>query len=291
MMTTVDLAYFTQIRQRMRGLCQVARLPLRAGQWSGLNGHVQGMGTGNSLDFQDQRPYVPGDDPRHINWQAYARNGSYTMKLYRQEVSPRVDLIIDGSISMSLTDAKRQRLWELVWFVIESSLQLSASLKVYWVGVKCQEVPLDQVMADAWPVADTLPNGDGPRLDLAPLRPGALRVLVSDLLFPAAADEVLTPLTANRGRAMVLAPFCEEESAPEWSGNIDFEDAESGKVEKRRVPEETLKSYLAAYRRHFDLWREPAQKRGVGLARVSSDMDFMTAIRGEAVGLGLIELI
>ncbi|MFN9663179.1 MAG: DUF58 domain-containing protein, partial [Akkermansiaceae bacterium] len=25
------------------------------------------------MDFQDHRSYSPGDDPRHINWQAYAR--------------------------------------------------------------------------------------------------------------------------------------------------------------------------------------------------------------------------
>ena len=48
-----------------------------------------GSGTGSSLDFQDHRAYSPGDDPRHINWQAYARTGSYTMKLFREEVRPQ----------------------------------------------------------------------------------------------------------------------------------------------------------------------------------------------------------
>ncbi|MEJ6642028.1 MAG: DUF58 domain-containing protein [Akkermansiaceae bacterium] len=39
---------------------------------------------GSALYFQDHRAYSPGDDPRHINWQAYARTGQYTMKLYRE---------------------------------------------------------------------------------------------------------------------------------------------------------------------------------------------------------------
>src|SRR5687767_2026320 len=58
------------IHGRMKALAAVARLPLRRGQWSGVTGSVLGQGTGSSIDFQDHRPYLPGDDPRHINWQA-----------------------------------------------------------------------------------------------------------------------------------------------------------------------------------------------------------------------------
>src|SRR5688500_12485814 len=94
------------IHVRMKAVAGMARLPLRSGHWSGVAGSVLGQGTGNSIDFQDQRPYLAGDDPRHINWQAYARTGAYTMKLYRQEVTPRVDVLFDASASMFLTEAK-----------------------------------------------------------------------------------------------------------------------------------------------------------------------------------------
>lgn len=76
------------------------RLPLRSKVWRGGSGDFAGAGTGSSMDFQDHRNYVPGDDPRHINWQAYARTGQYTMKLYREEVRPVIDLICDVSPSM-----------------------------------------------------------------------------------------------------------------------------------------------------------------------------------------------
>ena len=79
---------------------------LVSGQWSGTAGNVLGRGTGSSIDFQDHRQYVPGDDPRHINWQAYARTGHYSMKLYREEVTPRIDLVYDVSGSMFLDTAK-----------------------------------------------------------------------------------------------------------------------------------------------------------------------------------------
>jgi uncharacterized protein (DUF58 family) len=67
-------------------------LARETGQWLGT-------GIGSSIDFQDHRQYLPGDDPRYIDWQAYARTGHYTMKVYREEVS-RVWICADLSRSM-----------------------------------------------------------------------------------------------------------------------------------------------------------------------------------------------
>jgi uncharacterized protein (DUF58 family) len=279
------------IRQRIKSVAQVVRLPLRSGQWSGVNGSVFGQGTGSSLDFQDQRPYVPGDDPRHINWQAYARNGSYTMKLYRQEVSPRVDLLLDVSPSMFLNESKAQRVWELAYFVVESALQLGASLKVYAVGRASSEVPLEHVLAGAWSLTEDGGMNEGPQLGRVPLRAGALRMLISDLLFPSAPELITTPLTTNRGRGILLAPFCAEEADPDWTGNIDFEDVETAHHEKRRVPTTTRERYLLAYRRHFELWREPCLRQGIAMARVSAEADFVQALRAEAAKTGAVEMV
>lgn len=287
-MADIDLK---AVRQRMKSVAQVVRLPLRSGQWSGVNGSVFGQGTGSSLDFQDQRPYVPGDDPRHINWQAYARNGSYTMKLYRQEVSPRVDLLLDVSPSMFLKAAKTQRVWELAYFAVESALQLGASLKVYAVGRTSHEVPLEHVLGGAWSLDEEAGMNEGPQLGRVPLRAGALRVLISDLLFPSAPELITTPLTTNRGRGILLAPFCAEEADPDWTGNIDFEDVETAHHEKRRVPTATRERYLFAYRRHFELWREPCLRQGIAMARVSAEADFVQALRAEAAKTGAVEMV
>ena len=92
------------------------RLPLRSRVWRGQAGEFNGGGTGSSLDFQDHRSYLPGDDPRHNNWQAYARTGHYTMKLFREEVRPVVDLIFDVSESMFFDPAKAARSAELFYF-------------------------------------------------------------------------------------------------------------------------------------------------------------------------------
>src|SRR5690625_6847234 len=109
------------------------RLRLRpAGKiWHGQTGNWAGAGIGSSIDFQDHRPYVPGDDPRYINWQAFARSGHYTMKLYREEVSPQIDLLLDTSASMFFEPEKQQRAWELFFFCRDSALQSGAALRTF----------------------------------------------------------------------------------------------------------------------------------------------------------------
>jgi uncharacterized protein (DUF58 family) len=279
------------LHQRMKAVAAVARLPLRAGLWSAVNGSVMGQGTGNSIDFQDQRPYLPGDDPRHINWQAYARTGHYTMKLYRQEVTPRVDVIFDFSGSMFLSEAKATRTWELLYFCMESALRLGASLKLHVLRDKAREMPLEQALAHDWPA----PEGNDGRdfaslLQSVPTRAGSLRVLLSDLLFESAPEQLTSQLTTGRGRALVLAPFCQEESQPDWSGNVEFENVETTARDKRRVEREVLGRYLQAYATHFMLWREQCARRGLLFARVACEPEMLQSLRGEAVRNGAVEM-
>ena len=106
----------------MRAVAERLTLPLKVGLRR-TSGNVPGAGAGSSIDFQDHRPYVPGDDPRHIDWPAYARNGQFTMKLYREEVRPLADIVLDASASMFLDEAKTRRTMELAWFCLESVLR------------------------------------------------------------------------------------------------------------------------------------------------------------------------
>lgn len=302
------------IRERARNAAAVARLPLRAGPWAGAAGGILGRGTGSSIDFQDQRQYVPGDDPRHINWQAYARTGAYTMKLYREEVTPRIDLVYDVSGSMFLTPAKAVRSWELFYFCLESGLRLGGHVKLHILGRdtsdRPSEVPLARALADDWPVAfdgavaEVRGGGGGPRrgavvpqpalladqLDRVPLRAGSLRVLVSDLLDESPPGRVAAAISAGRSRGVVLVPTAREESDPDWSANIEFEDSERGVRRRQRVDGDLLERYRQAYRRHFAIWREECLRRGIGLARVADGGSFLESLRGDAVPAGVIDM-
>lgn len=66
---------------------------------------------GQSLDFADEREYVPGDDPRSIDLNASRRLGRLLVKLYEAEDEAAVRLVLDLSASMGFgrkTTAARQ---------------------------------------------------------------------------------------------------------------------------------------------------------------------------------------
>ena len=85
-----------EVLARLGNLELVARSVVE-GLLSGLHRSVQ---LGFSLEFADYRPYTPGDDPRFIDWNAYARTGRTYLKRYRGETTTHLMLLLDVSASM-----------------------------------------------------------------------------------------------------------------------------------------------------------------------------------------------
>jgi uncharacterized protein (DUF58 family) len=57
---------------------------------------------GHSLEFEQIKNYVPGDDYRTINWKATARHGSLMTNMYTDEKSQHVYCVIDKSRAMKM---------------------------------------------------------------------------------------------------------------------------------------------------------------------------------------------
>ncbi len=55
---------------------------------------------GVSIDFAEYRPYAPGDDPRSIDWNVYARSDRHYLKKYHGETNAEVHIVLDASASM-----------------------------------------------------------------------------------------------------------------------------------------------------------------------------------------------
>src|SRR3954451_20972577 len=55
---------------------------------------------GFSVEFAEHREYVPGVDPRHIDWRVFGRRDKIYVKQYEEETSLRCYLLLDKSASM-----------------------------------------------------------------------------------------------------------------------------------------------------------------------------------------------
>ncbi|MDR2756212.1 MAG: DUF58 domain-containing protein [Planctomycetaceae bacterium] len=83
-------------------LKRILRLDLRAKHVveGFLSGAHKSRHFGNSVEFRQHRQYVPGDDPRSVDWKVWAKQDRLYVKQYEVDTNMRVTLLIDKSQSM-----------------------------------------------------------------------------------------------------------------------------------------------------------------------------------------------
>jgi uncharacterized protein (DUF58 family) len=83
-------------------------LQMRKYELMAISNHLTDIGVkkirrlGHSLEFEQVKNYVPGDDYRTINWKATARHGNLMTNTYTDEKSQHVYCVIDKSRAMKM---------------------------------------------------------------------------------------------------------------------------------------------------------------------------------------------
>ena len=65
-----------------------------------LAGTHHNLDPGTSTEYSQHRPYVPGDDLRHIDWKAYGRTDRIYVKQFLDETNLACTFVLDASASM-----------------------------------------------------------------------------------------------------------------------------------------------------------------------------------------------
>jgi uncharacterized protein (DUF58 family) len=89
-----------------------------AGEVEAVGPATQGLRVGDhkspyrgfSVEFVQHREYVPGDDPKHIDWRLYFKRDKYFIKQYEMETNFVCHLVLDVSASMRYGDSGEQKL-------------------------------------------------------------------------------------------------------------------------------------------------------------------------------------
>ena len=90
----------------------LSRLRLSMGHKSSMNlsGNRKSVQKGSSTEFSDFREYMPGDDIRRIDWNAYGRLDRFYVKEYMEEKEAVVSALLDTSASMDYGEKKKSDL-------------------------------------------------------------------------------------------------------------------------------------------------------------------------------------
>jgi len=236
---------------------------------SGIVGLHQGARVGSSLEFKEHREYEPGDDLRHIDWNAYARSDHLVVKLFHEEVTPHLDMILDGSKSMTLVkSAKTEAALGLTGFFAAAAGNAGFSHRVWLAHDGCVPLSGSAGRPDNWelPAFDyrgSLVEAFQRRPPL--LRPRGVRLLISDLLCPGDPLTIVGPC-AERGTALIVIQLLATvDLQPPERGNLRLVDVETDQRWELLVDEGAVERYRAAFERHQQLWRDACRQAGAFL--------------------------
>src|SRR5678816_4274564 len=110
-----------------RTLARITSLDLRArlvveGLMTGMHrSPYQGI----SVEFAQHRPYVQGDDIRHIDWKVYGKTDKIYLKQYLEETNLHLICIVDASESMGYGSVGDK---DALWTKYDHATAIAASL-------------------------------------------------------------------------------------------------------------------------------------------------------------------
>lgn len=252
----------------------------------GVAGGRQGARAGSSLEFREHREYEPGDDLRHIDWNAYARSDQLVVKLFHEEVTPHLDLVLDGSRSMALDGTlKAEAAGAACAFLAAAAVGAGMSHRVWTIGESCTQLEGSRNRPVEWALP-TFDYADSAGAAFArrppPLRPRGLRALVSDLLWLGDPMQVLGPLAERATAVVVLQLLAKTDAEPPERGNLRIVDHETGETIDLLVDEATAARYRERLTRHQKAWAEACRRVGAMFAPVIAE-DFMRTHRLDAL--------
>ncbi len=238
-------------------------------------GAALGARAGSSLEFRDYRGYEPGDDLRHVDWNAFARTDQLSVKLFREEVSPHLDVLLDGSRSMALAGSEKLRCTlALAGFFAAAAANAGFSHAGWLLGADA--VPLgDHRRRPAEWEGIRFDHRDGPVPALASAaarwRPRGVRVLLSDLLWNADPAHAVRTLADRASSAIVVQVLASADANPPTGGYLRLLDSETDEVREVRIDATAAARYRENLARLQGHWHDACRAAGAVFATVVAE--------------------
>ena len=267
----------TEVARLAPGLAlALPRVPHR-----GRVGEVRASSAGASLELHDFRTYQPGDDLRQVDWNAVARTGEIILRVRQDEVSPRVEVLVDASRSMALSPAKEARAREVALLSVEVGALQGLTPTLLTTSARPEraqgQVCRTALRASVFDAKDDLGAALG---RMPPLRPCGLRVVVSDFLFEADMAGLMARLARGASALFLVQVLDAEDLDPTGGEGARLVDAESGAALEELLTEDVLAAYSRRFAEHQRTLRTAAARARATLVTVPAPERLSTLVRG-----------
>lgn len=207
-----------------------------------LAGEYRSVFKGRGMDFDEIRPYEPGDDVRTIDWNVTARTGKPHIKRYIEERELAVWFLVDTSASCRTGHGERTK-WDAM-HEITALLTLSATRNNDRTGLILFSDRIEQIIPPrkgrlhAMRLLHDLIQSDprGRKSDLQPAldalahlaRRRSLTFLISDFLFDTTREQL--GQSGFKQDLIAIAVNDPQEIEPPVCGLVDVADSETGET-------------------------------------------------------------
>jgi uncharacterized protein (DUF58 family) len=265
---------------------------------SGASGERAARRRGGSAEFQEHRPYAPGDDLRRVDWSAFARTGEPVLKLFRAEEDSVLRLLVDASASLAFGTPQKLEVARRVAAAI-GYLGLANGQRVQVLvarersgqsagrGLERVGVPRrgrDALAALLRDLSEPLASGHA---DLAraldatlqqTARPGLL-VVLSDFFDPGPVTRALTRMCGAGHQVALIQVFAREELEPNYDGDFSLVDAETDAALELSMDASAIDAYVTRLAGLIEELRSWARKHRGSYVRITNDEPLEGVVR------------
>jgi len=257
----------------------------------------------SGIEVESHAPYAPGDDLRHLDWNAFGRLDALLVRRFTAEREVAIHFLLDCSASMGVParDRKLAVAAELVLALAYVGLAGNDAVRIALLpGESPARVsPVFRQRASALRVAALLDTaaatgrlalGDALEDHVRRHPRGGVAVVVSDLMTDPA--DVARGLEALRGRGWeivllhVLGP-AELDPTREFARAL-LRDVETGATRSVVLTPAAVERYRDALGRHLRAIADVAAHTEAAYARLTSDADVRRFVRVELPALGIV---
>lgn len=286
-----------------------------------LPGERRSKRRGRSVEFDDYRAYVPGDDLRHIDWNVLARLDRFFIKLFREDQDVSLHIILDASASMDAGNPSKlvyahQLAMALGYIGLVNQNRVALTI-FNGPGAPLNSLAPVRGRTNARRLSELLLNSLNPARSTAPARRGtpvldfsaALRavalarsgrgvmILISDFLHREGYRAGLNNLFGSETGGFdtwclqilspgELDPARERQNA--LVGDLRLTDAETGQGAEVTISAPLIARYKAALKAYCDALRADCRARGMSYLLVSTETPIDALVLDSLRRLGML---
>jgi len=275
-------------------VAQLANMELRARLV--VEGFITGLHKspyhGFSVEFIEHRPYMPGDEIKHIDWKAYGKTDRFYIKQFEEETNLKSYLIVDVSRSMNYASKGNIKKFEYASYVAAAlSFMMieqrdAVGLKLFDEGIRVLLPPratrsyLKEILKELESAQPANKTGTSASLNLIAeqIKRRGLVIVLSDLFDTP--ESVMTALKhfRHKGHDVIVMQLLDPlERSFAFDGDAIFKDLET-REELMTQPWHIQKAYQQSMQEFLDFYKRQCRDNNIDYVLIDTSTPFDKAL-------------